>query len=222
MTAEVRAQLRFSRLRLWAEFLALFLGVPVAMAAFFGQYSLFAVITLLAFVAAGLLAITPGFSFRELRKGPVLGEWRLILAFLVTAGPAALLVAWTLVPERVFLLATERTELWLLIMVFYPIASAAPQELIFRPLFFRRYGALFPNDGVAVLANAVAFGIGHLFFMNAITIGLTMIVGVVFALAYLRHRSFLLAVVLHGLAGQIVFTVGLGVFFYHGAVGTAP
>jgi hypothetical protein len=31
--------------------------------------------------------------------------------------------------------------------------------------------------------------------------------------------SFAYAVVLHGLAGQIIFTSGLGIFFYHGAVG---
>ena len=36
--------------------------------------------------------------------------------------------------------------------------------------------------------------------------------------AYLRNRSTLLAVVLHSIAGQLIYTSGLGVFFYHGAV----
>ena len=55
--------------------------------------------------------------------------------------------------------------------------------------------------------------------MNPVTIGLTVIAGWVMGWAYLRRRSFLLACVLHSVAGQIVFTVGLGRFFYHGAVG---
>ena len=46
--------------------------------------------------------------------------------------------------------------------------------------------------------------------------------GAIMAWAYLRNRSVLLAWVLHSLAGQITFTVGLGIYFYHGAVGSAP
>ena len=222
MSIETASARPISRTRLWAEVAILFGGVPAAMAWFFGHYPLFPVLLALAAVAAGLLAATPGFSFRELLRGPVLGEWRIILLFTAVTAVSALAAAWALVPERMFGIVRHRPELWVAIMVFYPVLSAAPQELIFRPLFFRRYGALFPNDGVAVLANAVAFGFGHLFYMNAVTIGLTTCAGIFFALAYLRHRSFLLAALLHGIAGQIVFTVGLGVFFYHGAIGAAP
>ena len=208
-----------SRRRLVAEMVALFVGVPVAMAATFGLYPLFPIILALAGVAAWLLARTPGFRFAELLRGPVLGEWRLLLGFTLGVGVACLGVALWLVPHSLFAIPLHRPELWAMIMVFYPLLSAAPQELIYRPLFFRRYGALFPNDGVAVFANAVLFGLGHLFYMNWITIGLTTLIGAVFAWAYLKHRSFLLAAVLHGIAGQIVFTVGLGQFFYHGAIG---
>ena len=213
------AMRRPTRLRLWAEALALFVGVPVVMAATFGLYPLFPVILGLAGVAALLLWRTPGFAMRELARGPVLGEWRLILGFTLAVGLGCLAIAAVLVPGALFAIPRHRPELWILIMTVYPLLSAVPQELIYRPLFFRRYGGLFPNEGIAVGANAVAFGLGHLFYLNPVTILLTMIAGAVFGWAYLRHRSFLLACVLHSIAGQIVFTVGLGRYFYHGAVG---
>ncbi|MBK0397565.1 CPBP family intramembrane metalloprotease [Limibaculum sp. M0105] len=206
------------KLRLWAEFLALFVGTPVLMVAFFGQYPLFPLLFALAAMSALLLAVTPGFRFRELIEGPVLYEWRLILGFVVMVALACTTVALVLVPERFLELPRQRPELWLLIMVAYPIASVVPQELIYRPLFFRRYGRLFPNVGTAVVANAAAFGLGHLFFLNWVTISMTAVGGAVMAWAYMRHRSFLLACVLHAVAGQIVFTTGLGIFFYHGAI----
>jgi len=222
MPSSALATSRPTRARLWTEFALLFGGVPIVMAVYFGQYPLFGVLLGLAVVAAVLLAMTPGFSAKELWQGPLLGKWRLILHFALAMAAVTLAVAWALVPERLLAMPRYRPELWLLIVVLYPIFSAAPQELIFRTLFFRRYGPLFPNDGVAVFVNALAFGFGHLFYMNWVTIGLTTIGGAVFALAYLQYRSYLLAVVLHGIAGQMIFTSGLGIFFYHGAIGHTP
>ncbi len=210
------------RARLWAEFLALFAGVPVAMAVFFGQYPLFPVILSLAILALVLLAVTPGFSPRELLRGPVAGQWKLIAAFALTGAALSFGLALALVPERFLEFPRQRTELWLLILLLYPLFSALPQELIYRVLFFRRYGALFPSEKLALVANTVAFGLAHLFFMNPLTIGLAALAGLIFGAVYLRFGSVLLATVLHGLAGQLVFTSGLGVFFYHGAIGQMP
>ncbi|MEM1383602.1 MAG: CPBP family intramembrane glutamic endopeptidase [Pseudomonadota bacterium] len=203
---------------LWIEFTALFVGVPILMAVFFGSYRLFSVIFALALIAAVLLHLTPGFRWRELRRGPVLGEWRLILAFAALVSVVCVSVALILVPDRFLSLVENNFPLWIMIMVAYPIASALPQELIYRPLFFRRYGHLFPSTEWAIAANAAAFGFGHLFYMNPITIAMTAFGGAIMAWAYTRNQSFLLAWVLHAIAGQIVFTAGLGVFFYHGAI----
>ncbi|MGR3716474.1 MAG: CPBP family intramembrane glutamic endopeptidase [Thermohalobaculum sp.] len=210
------------RSRLWAEFVVLFAGVPVAMAVFFGQYPLFPVILSLAIVALALLAVTPGFSPRELLRGPVASQWKLIAAFALAGAALSFGLVLALVPERLLELPRHRPGLWLLILLAYPLLSAAPQELIYRVLFFRRYGALFPSDKLALAANTVAFAFAHLFYMNALTIGLTALAGLIFGWVYLRFGSVLLSTVLHGLAGQLVFTSGLGVFFYHGAVGQMP
>ena len=210
------------RARLWSEFVVLFAGVPVAMAVFFGQYPLFPVILSLAILALVLLALTPSFSSRELLRGPVAGQWKLIAAFALAGAALSFGLVLAMVPERLLELPRQRPGLWLLILLAYPLLSAAPQELIYRVLFFRRYGALFPSDKLALAANSVAFGLAHLFYMNPLTIGLTALAGLIFGAVYLRFGSVLLTSVLHGLAGQLVFTSGLGVFFYHGAVGQMP
>ena len=210
------------RARLWAEFAVLFAGVPVAMAVFFGQYPLFPVILALAVLALVLLALTPGFSARELLRGPVAGQWKLIAAFALAGAALSFGLTLALVPERLLELPRQRFGLWLLILLLYPLVSALPQELIYRVLFFRRYGALFPSDKLALAANTVAFGLAHLFYMNPLAIGLSALAGLIFGAVYLRFGSVLLTSVLHGLAGQLVFTSGLGVFFFHGAVGQMP
>jgi membrane protease YdiL (CAAX protease family) len=216
--AEAPPSPRWRKIRLWAEMLALFVGTPVLMTIFFGQYPLLPTVMAFAAISMVLLGLTPGFRMRELLKGPVLGEWRIILLFTLAVAVVCSAVALIAVPHAFLAFPVYRTELWIMVMIGYPIASALPQEVIYRPLFFRRYGALFPNVGTAVVVNAVLFGLGHLFFMNWITIVMSGFGGLVMAWAYMRHGSFLLAWVLHSLAGQIVFTAGLGVFFYHGAV----
>lgn len=42
-------------------------------------------------------------------------------------------------------LSPERLRFLVLLWCLYPLLSALPQELIFRALFFHRYGRLFPT-----------------------------------------------------------------------------
>lgn len=214
--------LTLPHLRLWGEFLLLFVGVPLLMAANFGHFSLFGVIWALAAVSLCLLMVTPGFQPRSLFRGPVLAEWRLIGIYTLVTAITCLIVVFALVPERFLELPTHRTALWAMIMLAYPILSAWPQEIIFRTLFFERYGTLFPTASIAIIVNGAAFGFGHLFYMNPVTIAFTAAGGMIMGWAYMRHRSMALAWVLHALAGQIIFTSGLGIYFYHGAIGSTP
>jgi membrane protease YdiL (CAAX protease family) len=93
-----------------------------------------------------------------------------------------------------------------------------PQELIFRTYLFHRYRALFGSDRALVAASAVAFGLAHLFFANWWAPLLSTAGGWLFARTYLRTRSTLQATVEHGLWGDVVFTVGLGWYFYGGSI----
>ncbi|MDH3668511.1 MAG: CPBP family intramembrane metalloprotease [Paracoccaceae bacterium] len=217
-----RTAVQIRPLWLWAEFAVLFAGVPVAMTVFFGLYPLFPVLFAFTVLAMGLLAVTPGGQKGEFFRGPVLSQWRLILGFTLLSAILTFTLALILVPDRILGLPRYRPEFWFRIMLLYPILSALPQEIIYRVLFFRRYGHLFPSPQVALCVNALAFSMAHSFYQNPVAIGLTLLSGLVFAWAYQRHRSLMLCTVMHAIAGLIMFASGLGVYFYHGAIGQTP
>jgi membrane protease YdiL (CAAX protease family) len=199
------------------EFAALYLGLPLLLALALPPDALFPVLFAATGLGLALLARTPGFRWRELTGGWRRLDWGAVLAVAAVTAVVTGLLVWWLAPHQAFLLPRRATGLWLAIMLLYPLLSALPQELLFRPLFFRRYGGLFPGRDVAVLANGLLFGLAHLMFWNWVAVALTVAGGLIFARAYLRG-GFPLAVVLHAVCGGIVFTSGLGSFFYHGAV----
>ncbi|MEM1161354.1 MAG: CPBP family intramembrane glutamic endopeptidase [Pseudomonadota bacterium] len=212
-----------SRLRLWAELLSLFVGVPILMWVFFEQIRsngiLFATIWVLAGVALLLLWQTPGWRWRSMFRGPVLSEWPILLAVSALTALAALTFIFTMRPDIFLHLPKLSIFFWLVVMTFYPLLSAFPQEIIYRALFFERYQGLLSNTFVLIALNGFLFGFGHLFYETWITIVMTTIGGAIMGWAYLRARSMMLAWVIHALCGQIVFTSGLGVYFYSGMVG---
>ena len=204
-----------SRLWLWVEFAALYVGAPLAIALFMPGDLLFPALAV--FSVAGMLLLwrTGGFGWRTLVRG-----WRRISAIEVLALAAATLLAGVAIlsvthPERLF--AMLRSGMLPVIWVFYPILSALPQELIFRPLFFHRYGALLPSGQWAIVINAAVFSFAHLMYWSPIVAVMTFVGGWIFARAYLRH-GFPAAWVLHAVAGNILFTTGMGAYFYTGNV----
>ena len=201
-----------------AEFVALYVGLPLVLAFALPADWLRPVFFAVAAVAVVLLARTPGFAWGELARGWTGLDWRFVgLVAAVTAALAAMLV-WWLVPDRALALPRRSPALWLTILLLYPLLSALPQELIFRLLYFRRYAALFPSRAAAVAVNALVFALAHLVLWNWVALALTLAGGLIFARAYLARGGFAQAVVLHAVCGAIVFTSGLGSFFYHGAI----
>ena len=205
---------------LWVEFVSLFALAPFGAIFVLDDVSPILVLLGLTAVSLWLLARTPDFRMSELLKGPVFGEWRVILGFTLVAAAVCFGVAVLLIPGRFLEVFRYDPGLWLMIMALYPLFSALPQEIIFRTLFFRRYGRLFPSRETAIAVNVGVFVLAHLFFLEPLTLILTALGGLVFTWAYLRNGSMLLATVLHAIAGQLIFTSGLGVYFYHGAIGT--
>lgn len=199
-----------------AEFVALYVGAPLGMALLLPPSALFPALFAMTAIGAALLARTPGFAWRALLRGRV--AWGRVGLVGLAAALACGGLVWLLAPGEALALPRRAPGLWLTILALYPLLSALPQELLFRPLFFRRYGGLFPSAAAAALANAALFGLAHLMFWNPVAVGLSAVGGLIFALGYLRH-GFPTAVALHAVCGGIVFTSGLGRFFYHGAVG---
>ena len=125
---------------------------------------------------------------------------------------------WVFEPERLFSFVRERTGFWLIVMLLYPLLSVIPQEIIFRVFFFHRYAPLFPARAAMVLASGITFGAAHLIFHNLVAPILCAVGGIFFADTYARHKSLLLVAIEHALYGCFIFTVGLGHYFYSGAL----
>lgn len=217
MTANKIANAPTAR-RLWPEFGAIFVALPLVMALGLPPVMIWSGLAAMLVGAVLLLCISEGFSWRSLLARPIIPDWTELAVFVATTTIAAVgLVMW-LRPSAILFLPRYNVELWILILCAYPFVSALPQEIVFRALFFGRYGRLFPNRLTAIATNAAVFSLAHLFYWNWPAVILTAFGGAIFAWAYAVRGSFRYAWLLHALAGQIIFTTGLGVFFFHGAV----
>ncbi|WP_103172970.1 type II CAAX prenyl endopeptidase Rce1 family protein [Paracoccus sp. SY] len=205
------------RARLWVEFAALYIGAPLAIALFMPPHLLFRALAVFSMVGMGLLWLTGSFRWRSLVRGWRRLPWAEILGIALITLAAGALILWQTRPGALFAMARAWPERLAAIWLFYPFLSALPQELIFRPLFFHRYAAILPQGRAAIALNAAVFSFAHLMYWSWIVAILTFLGGWFFARAYLRH-GFPSAWVLHAVAGNILFAVGMGVYFYSGNV----
>lgn len=209
---------RPSSRQLCAEFTLLYLITPISIAVTLPATVMFPALFLMTAVGLFLLHYSQDFRWTWLLRGLNRVRGREVLGF--AAFVLASSVAWIYLirPEAAFQLLLSNPELMLLIALLYPILSAFPQELIFRPLFFGRYREILPRGHLAMVLNAGIFALAHLMYWSTTVIVMTFVGGLVFAWAYEVRRSFLMAVILHSIAGVILFAVGLGIFFYSGNV----
>lgn len=119
------------------------------------------------------------------------------------------------VPERLFSLPLENPLLWMQVMLLYPLLSVLPQEIIYRSFFFRRY-VWICKPRTLIIINAIAFGWVHIVLNNAVAIIFSAIGGYLFADTYRRSRSLAVVCIEHAIYGCFIFTIGLGIYFYHG------
>lgn len=123
-------------------------------------------------------------------------------------------------PDMFFSLIKENPVLWAAVIVLYPLLSVYPQELVYRAFFFHRYKKIFKNKEHMILINAFLFGFMHIIFHNWIAVILTIGGGYLFAKLYIKTHSLSLLFIAHSLYGCMLFTIGLGEFFYTGTVAT--
>lgn len=210
---------RRARLRLGLEFGLFYMIVPLLMAVVLPPRWMFPVLGTVTAIGLILLATTPGFRWRDLLAGAGRMNWALILGVVAGTAVVGYVVLSLTVPEARWFLVERNPSLMLAIALFYPFVSALPQEIVFRPLFFRRYEAILTaRADVAVVLNASVFSFAHLMYWSWIVAGMTFAGGLVFAYSYRMRGNFPEAVVAHALAGITLFALGLGVFFYSGNV----
>ena len=128
------------------------------------------------------------------------------------------LTLW-LEPDQLFYFPREHPLIWVMVMLLYPVFSAFPQEIIYRAFFFHRYGKLFRSTRLLMAMSAICFAFVHVAYGNVVGPLLTLPAGVLFVTTYSRQRSILLTAVEHGIYGALLFTVGLGKYFFHGHLG---
>jgi membrane protease YdiL (CAAX protease family) len=207
------------RWRLRAEFTAFFVVMPVLIAVSLPPERMFAALFAFTALGVGLLHVTPNFSWRDLFSGLIRLDWRFIGIFTLVTLATASTVVLAFEPAAFLNLARTQPGLLVMILCLYPLFSALPQEVVFRPLFFRRYGDILPDGLWGRLAlNAVLFSWAHLMYWNWIVLAMTFFGGLAFAYAYEARRNFPEAVILHAISGNIVFALGLGLYFYSGNV----
>ncbi len=158
------------------------------------------------------------FTLRPLITEPPKGTITAIAKTALILVPLLTLIAWLIEPARFFRMPLERPQLWLTIMLAYPLISVLPQELIYRVFFFHRYAPLFKGkERLATLTNAALFAAGHIIFLNPLAIALTFLGGLLFAHRYQQSKNLWPVTLEHTLYGLLIFTTGLGIYFYSGA-----
>lgn len=224
MTDAVVSQSRTGLVRLRLEFALLYLAAPLGMAGLVAggivsPRDIPGAFVILFLFTVVLLFRTPTFRWRSLMTGGLIPDWRIAALFTVVTVSATVALTQLLAPWAMFSLPRNAPEIWWRVLFFYPVLSVLPQSLIYRVLFFARYGDLFPGRTAAIAVNATVFGMAHLFYLNWPAVALTAIGGAVFAWIYTERGAFWFANLLHAIAGWTLFTVGLGgVYFFHGSI----
>ena len=175
------------------------------------------VLALVTVACLGLLWRDPTFDrSRFLSLGGLRGSLGSI--GLRAAGAAVAITALVLLlrPASFLSMPNHAPGLWLAGLLLYPLVSAWPQEVVFRIFFFHRYRPLFGGGSGLIAANAVAFGFLHAVYPSPLAALLSLPAGVLLALTYRRTRSLGPVWLEHSIYGILLFTLGLGGYFYDG------
>lgn len=204
------------------EMAALYVAAPFAMhhAVHGGHIPLFLALTPVLAVVALILLADRRFSLRrEATRGFRL--LTLLWIVLVFAAGAFVVAQWVLHHHPGWFLEfpRNRPETFQRIILLYPLMSVLPQEFVYRTFFFHRYGTLFGAGRarwLAVPVNALLFGLGHVVVGRPEAIAATVLTGLLFAWRYASTRSLWAVWLEHTLWGTLVFTVGIGRYFWTG------
>ncbi|WP_280266872.1 CPBP family intramembrane glutamic endopeptidase [Nocardia wallacei] len=209
---------RWRRIYLGAEYAALFFGGTTAYNRLMRGKPPIPALLALAAGAVAYLRRAPDFDRSALWRTSALRAEARSMAALAGASSLTLGAAVALLRrDDLFDLPRRNPWLWLAVMVLYPALSVYPQELVFRSFLFHRYAPVFGESLVLVAASAAAFAYVHIIFGNWFSVVASGVGGWFFAARYLRTQSLFTASVEHSVYGMLVFTIGLGRYFYHGA-----
>lgn len=204
-----------------AELVAMMIGVPLLLLFVLPAKAILPVLWLMALICYLLI--------RKSDPRAMTGHWKqaainranlvpMLVRFLICAVLLGV-ITWQFQPKLLFNFVQQKPWLWALVMVLYPILSVLPQEIIYRRYVFARFPrAMGWSPMVMVLISGVGFGFGHIVFGNWVAPVLCVFGGLIFAQTYHKTRSLAFVCLEHALYGNFIFTLGLGRYFYHGAL----
>lgn len=209
------------KLYLLAEVFTLFILLPSAIL-FFQLHKFFILILwIFAFLCFSYLKKDKDFDQKSWTRKEAINQNNLKRILLIFLLATILISIYTYIfePARFMQFPLTNPVLWGIVMVLYPILSVYPQEIIYRAFFLHRYKAIFRSQSLLIISSAASFGYAHIIFHNFIAVFLSFIGGILFGLNYRKNKSLLLVSLEHALYGCMIFTVGLGWYFYRGSVG---
>jgi len=229
----------YERAQRWVEFVALYVGMPIAVAFLLPPKAAIPALWVGGIVAwallrsmkhggdipvavqkfpscGGVLEGQGGSLFGG--RGAVATLPFVLVRFAIGAALLTGLLCWRH-PEWLFIFPRTKLLLWGIVIVAYPVLSVFPQVVVYRVLFIQRYAPLFAHPYLAWVVGALVFSLAHLTFRNYVTLIFTFVGGLLFIHTYLKTRSVWLNALEHSLYGDFIFTIGWGVYFFHG--GTA-
>lgn len=204
----------YKRILLAFEFVLLFVGVPLLIL-FTGKIINPVIVLLPVVIILIVYFIKHRINWQELFSIRASKKFLSTHLFLIIIS-SLLLIVWVYSQFRTDFLNLPRLnfKIWITLILLYPIFSASLQEIAFRVFLFRRYRILFTQPWAIMLASAVEFSFAHIFYSNALALVLTLIQGLYLSYLYHKTRSFLLIALIHSFYGNLVFTIGLGEYFW--------
>ncbi|MFP5228310.1 MAG: CPBP family intramembrane glutamic endopeptidase [Acidobacteriota bacterium] len=221
--ALARAGTHAARILLAAEFLLLFIAIPLAL--FFRVATHIPPMPLLWAVALYCLIVLlrdPSFDRRALwNLAPLRSRLPQILSLFAVGVLLIGVLVRLCARGLIFTMVRVHPGLWAMLMVGYPLFSVYPQGLIYRAFIFHRYEPLLETafsdartrSAMLIFASGATFALMHIVFRNWIALALTLPGGILFAVRYENTRSLAVSSLEHALYGCFLFTIGLGQFF---------
>jgi membrane protease YdiL (CAAX protease family) len=206
---------------LFVEYLVLFVLTPTILYLYRVQLKRYLLLSLILFALGSFIYLFLDKSFNRkslysLEKFTMHIKY-ILLRFVV----GGILLSVTVVfhdGELLFNFPRTNFNIWVMVMIFYPVLSVYPQEILYRSFIQHRYQSIFYNPSLFIIASGVAFGYMHIVFGNWLAPILSGVGGILFSITYVRTKSILFPVLEHGLWGDLIFTIGLGSYFYSGAI----
>lgn len=215
----ISSNLRLRKIFLGAEWLVLFFGVPLAISQRWIPLNgaLSKIVLLFGAALACLLYLLWDKRFDNRRLGGIYKIrliWKGLVVRIALCAILLLLLCYLLIPNMLFAFVKHNPRMWLIVFLCYPFLSAWPQELIYRAFMFQRYQKLFGNNLGMLAASSIAFAFLHVIYLNWIAVTLTLIAGYVFSANYKKTGYLAASALEHAIYGNLLFTIGMGVFFF--------